>query len=61
VQEEPKNMGAWNFIYRELREILQSPYHFSYVGRVPSGSPAAGSATLHEIEQNKLVREAFEG
>lgn len=60
VQEEPKNMGAWNFIYHELRELLQSPYHFHYVGRVSSGSPAAGSSTLHEFEQDKLVREAFE-
>jgi 2-oxoglutarate decarboxylase len=60
VQEEPQNMGAWNFIYRELRDALQTPYHFTYVGRVSSGSPAAGSATLHEIEQKKLVREAFE-
>ncbi|MBE0644268.1 MAG: multifunctional oxoglutarate decarboxylase/oxoglutarate dehydrogenase thiamine pyrophosphate-binding subunit/dihydrolipoyllysine-residue succinyltransferase subunit [Bacteroidetes bacterium] len=61
VQEEPKNMGAWNFIYRELRDALQAPYHFSFIGRVMSGSPAAGSGTLHEIEQKKLVREAFEG
>lgn len=61
VQEEPKNMGAWNFIYRELREVLRTPYHLTYVGRVSSGSPAAGSGTLHDIEQKKLVREAFEG
>lgn len=60
VQEEPKNMGAWHFVYGELGHALQSPYHFSFVGRVLSGSPAAGSGTLHEIEQKKLVREAFE-
>ena len=61
VQEEPRNMGPWNFIYHELRDALQAPYHLTYIGRVPSGSPAAGSGTLHEIEQKKLVREAFEG
>ncbi|MFA6234474.1 MAG: multifunctional oxoglutarate decarboxylase/oxoglutarate dehydrogenase thiamine pyrophosphate-binding subunit/dihydrolipoyllysine-residue succinyltransferase subunit [Bacteroidota bacterium] len=60
VQEEPKNMGAWNFIYRELRDALQTPYHFNFIGRVMSGSPASGSGTLHEIEQKKLVKEAFE-
>lgn len=60
VQEEPSNMGAWNFMFHELRDALQSPYHFRYVGRVSSGSPAAGSATVHDYEQKKLVREAFE-
>ena len=60
VQEEPKNMGAWHFVYGELGDALQTPYHFSFVGRVLSGSPAAGSGTLHDIEQKKLVREAFE-
>jgi 2-oxoglutarate dehydrogenase E1 component len=59
VQEEPKNMGSWNFVYGELGDALQTPYHFSFVGRVVSGSPAAGSGTLHDIEQKKLVREAF--
>ncbi|MFZ1731226.1 MAG: multifunctional oxoglutarate decarboxylase/oxoglutarate dehydrogenase thiamine pyrophosphate-binding subunit/dihydrolipoyllysine-residue succinyltransferase subunit [Bacteroidota bacterium] len=60
VQEEPRNMGAWNFIYRELRDALRTPYHFSFIGRPMSGSPATGSSTLHDIEQKKLVKEAFE-
>ncbi len=59
VQEEPRNMGAWNFVFSNLRDALQPPYHLTYVGRIPSGSPAAGSATLHEMEQKKLVEEAF--
>ncbi|MBN1448739.1 MAG: multifunctional oxoglutarate decarboxylase/oxoglutarate dehydrogenase thiamine pyrophosphate-binding subunit/dihydrolipoyllysine-residue succinyltransferase subunit [Bacteroidetes bacterium] len=60
VQEEPRNMGAWNFVYGKLGNALQTPYHFNFVGRVPSGSPAAGSATIHDHEQKKLIREAFE-
>ncbi|MCB2204030.1 multifunctional oxoglutarate decarboxylase/oxoglutarate dehydrogenase thiamine pyrophosphate-binding subunit/dihydrolipoyllysine-residue succinyltransferase subunit [bacterium] len=59
VQEEPRNMGSWNFVYAELGDALQTPYHFRFVGRVNSGSPAAGSGTLHDIEQKKLVKEAF--
>ncbi len=60
VQDEPRNMGAWNFVFGKLRDALRTPYHFSFVGRVPSGSPASGSGALHEIEQQKLVGEAFE-
>jgi multifunctional 2-oxoglutarate metabolism enzyme len=60
VQEEPRNMGAWNFVFGKLRDVLQAPYHLSFVGRVPSGSPASGSGTLHDIEQKRLVAEAFE-
>jgi multifunctional 2-oxoglutarate metabolism enzyme len=59
VQEEPQNMGAWNFVLGKLREALQPPYHLSFVGRVHSGSPASGSSTLHDIEQKRLVEEAF--
>ncbi len=59
VQDEPQNMGAWNFVFGKLRDALQPPYHFSFVGRVHSGSPASGSGTLHEIEQKRLVEEAF--
>jgi len=60
VQEEPRNMGAWGFVSSRLREMLQSSHSLSFVGRVPSGSPASGSSTLHDIEQKRLVSEAFE-
>ena len=59
VQEEPQNMGSWNFVHGRLGDALAAPYHFNYVGRTFSGSPAVGSSIIHEIEQDKFVREAF--
>ena len=60
VQEEPENMGGWNFVFGRLRDLLVHPYTFSFVGRVPSGSPATGSHSIHVLEQEKLVKEAFD-
>ncbi len=59
VQEEPRNMGAWNFVFAHLRDALAEPYSISYVGRTVSASPATGSISIHALEQEKLLREAF--
>jgi 2-oxoglutarate decarboxylase len=60
VQEEPKNMGAWNFALQRLREILPKANKLKYVGRLPSASPAAGAFNLHVLEQELLLKQAFE-
>jgi 2-oxoglutarate decarboxylase len=59
TQEEPKNMGGWTFVEPRLREILPDGSGLRYVGRDPSASPATGSYTVHNLEQEKLVREAL--
>ena len=57
VQEEPANMGAWQFIRDQVRELTgREP---TYVGRLPAPAPAVGSHRLHEEEQERLVAEAF--
>lgn len=57
VQEEPENMGAWAFMrYRFERELQVS---LKGVFREESGSPATGSATLHNKEQSQLLEEAL--
>jgi multifunctional 2-oxoglutarate metabolism enzyme len=58
VQEEPKNMGAWNFISLRLMEILEGR-KLSYSGRPESASPAVGSARISEQQQKELVSSAF--
>jgi 2-oxoglutarate dehydrogenase E1 component len=60
VQEEPKNMGAWPFMYPRLRELFEGDFEPQYIGRVSSASPATGSPASHEYEQDKLIGEAFE-
>jgi 2-oxoglutarate dehydrogenase E1 component len=61
-QEEPKNMGAWNFIQDRLNDSLKGASisnKFRYVGRVESASPAVGSLHQHNQQQEQLVKEAL--
>ncbi len=60
VQEEPFNMGAWIYMQARLRDHLPATHRLSYVGRISSGSPATGSHKVHVLEQEDLVRRAFE-
>jgi 2-oxoglutarate dehydrogenase E1 component len=60
VQEEPRNMGAWSFVQTRLKYVLTPSHRLTYVGRIPSASPATGSARVHQLEQERLVRQAFE-
>jgi 2-oxoglutarate dehydrogenase E1 component len=59
VQEEPKNMGAWAYMNRELPPLLAGSFPWSGVNRPLSASPATGSAKRHTREQTRLVAEAF--
>ncbi|MCW2702995.1 MAG: kgd [Blastococcus sp.] len=59
VQEEPMNMGAWQFMAVNLPEDLPEGRTFRRVSRKASASPAVGSAKVHEVEQRQLVADAF--
>jgi len=59
VQEEPANMGAWNFLRPRLRELIGDKQSLHYVGRPESSSPAEGSTTLYRINQQALIEQAF--
>jgi 2-oxoglutarate dehydrogenase E1 component len=59
VQEEPMNMGAWNYMLTKLRDRLPATHRLSFAGRPPSGSPATGSQAMHALEQEYLVQQAF--
>ena len=59
MQEEPKNMGAWPYMNRELPGLLKGSFPWSLVSRPLSSSPATGSATRHKREQARLMDEAF--
>jgi 2-oxoglutarate dehydrogenase E1 component len=60
VQEEPNNMGAWNYLRPRLRQLTDDRLPLHYVGRPESSSPAEGSSTLHRINQQELIEQAFE-
>ncbi len=61
VQEEPENMGAWSFVHGRLHRLLRERYTLRHVSRIESGSPAAGSAALHQMEQEDVVERALRG
>ena len=58
VQEEPANMGAWQFMAVNLPEELGGRT-LRRVSRKASASPAVGSAKVHDVEQRELVATAF--
>lgn len=62
-QEEPANMGGWNFVDRRIEGVLTSVGHKStrpvYAGRVAAASPATGLAKVHLAEQAALVNKAL--
>lgn len=59
VQEEPQNMGAWNFIRPRFVDLLDGKAKVRYLGRKHSGTTAEGSAKAHKIEQTRILEEAF--
>jgi 2-oxoglutarate dehydrogenase E1 component len=58
VQEEPENMGAWDFIGPHLVDAAAGrPVRL--VARPRSASPAEGSAARHARQQQVLIDQAF--
>ena len=55
LQEEPENMGAWNFVHGRLHKLLRHTHALRHVSRAESASPASGSAALHRLEQEDLL------
>ncbi|MGH2738670.1 MAG: 2-oxoglutarate dehydrogenase E1 component, partial [Actinomycetota bacterium] len=57
AQEEPENMGSWHFLERMCRGELG--LEIKVVAREESASPATGSMTIHQREQEELIRAAL--
>jgi 2-oxoglutarate dehydrogenase complex dehydrogenase (E1) component-like enzyme len=60
VQEEPENMGAWEFVRAHLQE-LSGGRTVRRVARPRSAGPAEGSAARHSINQQSLISQALGG
>ncbi|MGH9348382.1 MAG: 2-oxoglutarate dehydrogenase E1 component [Vicinamibacterales bacterium] len=60
LQEEPENMGAWDFVRPLLEGLVGGRVPLRYAGRARSASPAEGSAAWHQLNQKALVEQAFE-
>ncbi len=59
LQEEPENMGAWNFIKGRLYEAHDATHSITRVSRAESGSPATGTKRIHDQEQEELFARIF--
>jgi 2-oxoglutarate dehydrogenase E1 component len=59
AQEEPGNMGAVDYMTRRLGPLLAQDRRLEVVTRPASASPAVGSHTRHQLEQDQLIREAL--
>ena len=62
-QEEPKNMGSWNFVDRRIETVLAgldvAAKRPAYAGRAESAATATGSAKRHTKEQADLIDRAL--
>jgi 2-oxoglutarate dehydrogenase E1 component len=59
VQEEPENMGAWEFVQSRLEGLIEKRWPVHYIGRPRSSSPAEGSAAWHRVNQQALIDQAY--
>lgn len=59
VQEEPKNMGAWNFVEPRIHALSPAGVDVVYVGRRRRSSTAEGDPLAHKAEQSRIIEAAF--
>jgi 2-oxoglutarate dehydrogenase E1 component len=61
VQDEPCNMGAGNFVTPRMHTLLAGkPIKYDFIGRAESASPATGSHKAHVLEQQQILKQAFD-
>ncbi|XP_072960936.1 uncharacterized protein [Typha angustifolia] len=64
-QEEPMNMGAYNYIaprlYTAMRTLGRGSFEdIKYVGRLPSAATATGFLSVHAQEEAELIHKAMQ-
>ena len=59
VQEEPKNQGAWLFVYPYLKALVVNKYDLSYHGRIQRAAPAEGDGEIHKLVQTKIIESSI--
>ncbi len=59
VQEEPQNMGAWGSLQRAIGVARPYNIQWDYIGRPGRASPSEGYAGSHQLEQERIVIDAF--
>ncbi len=60
LQEEPDNMGPWRFVEARFWRVKEDGYDLRLVSRIGSGSPATGTAAVHQQELADMMDETFQ-
>jgi 2-oxoglutarate dehydrogenase E1 component len=60
VQEEPQNMGSWDFMEPKIRKVLENKKPVNYIGRRSTAATATGIQSVHLAEQKEIVDTALD-
>jgi 2-oxoglutarate dehydrogenase E1 component len=60
VQEEPENMGAWEFVRPLIETSIDGRWPLRYIGRSRNSSPSEGSSSWHAANQRAIVEQVFD-
>ena len=58
-QDEPANMGAWQFVKINWGDTIDTRFKLRRISRAESASPSTGSAKAHALEEQDLLSAAF--
>ena len=58
-QDEPSNMGAWQFVKINWGDTIDTRFKLRRISRAESASPSTGSAKAHALEEQDLLAAAF--
>lgn len=59
VQDEPCNMGAWDYMQPLLQKLMPQGKTIGYIGRARSASPAVGSHAIHKKQHAEIMHALF--
>lgn len=59
VQEEPKNMGPWDFVSDYLRDLKKDDQTLSVISRPRRAAPAGGVPIFHKAAQSSIINQAL--
>lgn len=60
LQEEPQNMGGWEFLRPHLTTLLNNQLPLGYIGRPRLATTSEGSSSWHKFNQDTLIKRAYD-
>jgi 2-oxoglutarate dehydrogenase E1 component len=60
VQEEPENMGAWEYMAPRLAALADTKLELAHISRPARSSPATGFSDLFQLEQEQIIEQTLQ-